>query len=413
MSNDSPTKSRLQPATGRLELLFMLHSSVARWILLFLAFTAIIIRFTPPLMNFMTSDMYHYLMPWVQLINLGGWRTYSFAFTDYTPLYTYLLAIPAMLPASCWTAAIKTISILADIFLAVSAGYVVWTATFRLTDNARQLIGMTASVLVLWMPTVWLNSALWGQCDAMWSGCCILSLAFFLKDRPTTGMICYGFAFALKLQAMFFSPVILVLILARRVKWRQTLWVPAVYLATCLPCVMAGRDWESLLNVYTWQAGESVKWFCGAPSFYFPLKGLRIPDSTKLLIMAILAVTTVFLCIATARRYRAQDTAGRMRLLLVFTAFCGGAYPYLLPSMHERYFYLCDIACLSAACVMWDNRRLWMAAAAVEAASGSMYFSYLFMGLKSSLLNGCAAVLAFGALVILSRQIITTDCRDR
>lgn len=269
----------------------------------------------------------------------------------------------------------------------------------------RRNLGLLAAIVYMYLPSVWLNSAMWGQCDVFWVGCCIASLFCFLKEKPNWGMFWFGLAFAFKQQALFFSPVILLLLWVGKAKWWQVLWVPAIYLATCVPCLIAGRDLASLLTVYFDQGANQETWSYSAPNFYILIRHLTFNQSIVLLIMAILAIFTIFLCWRMAKRYRLLTSAEQTRLALLFTCFCACFYPFALPCMHERYFYLCVISTLIAAFVFYDNKWLWIAAVCIEIASFST--DYLVLSFRTANLCLMLSTVPFAtvAMVTLIAQL--------
>jgi Gpi18-like mannosyltransferase len=60
------------------------------------------------------------------------------------------------------------------------------------------------------------NSAAWGQCDGIYTCFIIMSLFYLLRERDILSMAMFGMAFAVKLQAVFFAPFVLVMLLQVR-----------------------------------------------------------------------------------------------------------------------------------------------------------------------------------------------------
>lgn len=106
---------------------------------------------------------------------------------------------------------------------------------------------LAAFFLVLFWPTVMLNSALWGQCDSVYAALAVLSVYLVLAGHPVLGVVSIGASFAFKLQAVFVMPVFLLFWLTRRVKLRHALAFPATCVVMVLPAVIAGRGlWDAL-----------------------------------------------------------------------------------------------------------------------------------------------------------------------
>ena len=86
--------------------------------------------------------------------------------------------------------------------------------------------------IALFLPTVVLNGAYWGQCDSIYGAMVVHALALLLEDRPKSSVVLMAVAFSFKLQAIFVLPLWGVMWLARKVKFWH-LWLFAVtYMGT-------------------------------------------------------------------------------------------------------------------------------------------------------------------------------------
>ncbi len=94
---------------------------------------------------------------------------------------------------------------------------------------------MVAAAVVLFLPTVVLNSSLWGQIDATYTSLALGGLYFVLRRRPWLACTFFGLALSFKLQVVFLFPVLLLLLLRRWVPWRALLMVPVVFVLMDLP----------------------------------------------------------------------------------------------------------------------------------------------------------------------------------
>lgn len=325
---------------------------------------ALAIRFRPQMWDYCSYDMRNFVLKWMEAIHSEGFAAYGTEFSNYAPLYTYFLGLFTLAGQQWWMPCVKLLSVAGDLALALAAGGIVHHAARDAYGAMRRNLALLASAAVLWAPTVIINSARWGQCDSLWAASAMLSLLWFIKDRPAGGMVWFGVAFAFKQQAIFFAPVALTLLLSRKAKWQQLLIVPGVYILTCLPCAIAGRGWESLLTVYVAQGTTDMAWNKLAPSPYFLLTMWKAPYSPAAVLAILAAVTllTVWWCAAVSRRFRELRGREQAAFLLLMCAVCGIVYPYVLPGMHERYMYLGDAAAIAAAFAFLTDMRIWLAA---------------------------------------------------
>ena len=87
-------------------------------------------------------------------------------------------------------------------------------------DSAAAKI--TAFLLALALPTVWLNSAYWGQCDVVFTSLCIGMAYGVLKGKGNLAAVFWALAFSFKLQAIFVLPAIicpLIGMVCRKLGW--------------------------------------------------------------------------------------------------------------------------------------------------------------------------------------------------
>ena len=127
---------------------------------------------------------------------------------------------------------------------------------------------MMAYAVVLFLPTVVLNSAAWAQCDAMFTSALVACLYYFLIDRPNRAVLAFAISFVLKLLAIFFAPLLLLLFLKRKVKFHSLLIIPAVYILSIIPAAIMGRNLWDLLTVYVSQSKLYTSLCMSIPNLY-------------------------------------------------------------------------------------------------------------------------------------------------
>jgi Gpi18-like mannosyltransferase len=312
-----------------------------------------------------TSDMSLFLVPWFDHLHSQGIAiALGESFSNYTPPYTYLLALMTLtasfLPK---VTAIKLISIIADVVNAFLVYRIV-----RLQSPAG-LTPAWAAAVFLCLPTVYLNSTIWGQADAVYTVFLLAGLYYFLKEETTGGMLAFSLAFAFKAQAVFLVPFLAVLLCTRRIRPWQLVLVPAVYAAMCVPTVLLGRGWLDVLTVYLHQS-ETYHWLSGnAPNLYIfvPRGHYRAGLRAGLVVAAVALAAWVAASVA---RGRATSRERLVLLALVSVALT----PFLLPKMHDRYFYPADVLSLVLAFTLPET---WFVPLAFQASSLLAYTVYL------------------------------------
>lgn len=303
---------------------------------------------------------------WYRILNRQGLGALSQGFATYTPPYLILLwlgtRVRGVLPP---LTAIKTIPILFDGLSALAVYKLV-----RLKYPAGP-VPWLASAGFLVLPTVILNSAYWGQIDSLYTSLLLWCLYFLLVGRNLPAMMTFGLSLSIKAQAVFLLPFLAVMAFKKRLPWAYFLLVPLVYtVAALLPSLMAGRPLLDTLNIYVAQVQAYPQLAMHAANLYsvIPYRFAPIAYYTGLGVAALLlGVWTLYHGLSDLRlaNHRAILLTALVSLVLV---------PFLLPKMHDRYFYPADILSYVLA---FFTPSYAIVAAGYQLISGLVYFIFL------------------------------------
>lgn len=294
-----------------------------------LAISALAVAVRVPLVSFKSGDYYRFLSPWYDYIRAHGfWSAMGDGFTDYSPPYVYLLGVAAYAPIAK-LAAIKWLSISFDFALAIA---VLLAVRQRYSNRWVWLCAFGATLLT---PTVVINGALWGQCDALYTGFLVLAVVFAGRKQPALAMLMLGIGLSIKLQSLFLVPLFALLTLSGAVHLRHWLILPATYLAAIAPAWLLGRSFTELLTTYSDQVNHYRDLTSNAPTVYqwFPDAPISYPG------IAVAGLATAAVCLLARRRGVSTEPGSLVALSLTFVLLL----PLLLPRMHERYFYPADV----------------------------------------------------------------------
>lgn len=311
-----------------------------------------------------SDDYTTFLAPWTQFFrDNGGFAALAFFPGNYNPPYMYFLAAFSYLDIS-ELYLIKALSVLFDVLLAWSC----LKLASLYTGSKARLLGVFLAVLYL--PTVVANGAYWAQCDSIYAFFGIYALYLGMSGRGVGSMISLAACLAFKLQAVFVIPVFFILLLAKKIKWRQLLIFPAAYIVYMLPAVIAGAPLWDTLTLYLSQAGtvgDAMNY--NAPSFtcMFSWSGDTTRSARLLIIAAFLLVAAVYAA-AVLLRKRLSD-----RLILGLALILVMGIPYLLPHMHDRYFFVAGVLALVLAA---SDLRFAPVPVFAELASLHCYYAY-------------------------------------
>jgi Gpi18-like mannosyltransferase len=318
-------------------------------------------------LNFQSGDYRAFLLPWYQFIQQnGGLSALRYNFSDYNAPYLYLLVVLTHIPVSPLLG-VKLISMVFDFLLGYFAYRIV---ALRHPDSWWPVLAGAAVVL---LPTVVVNSSMWGQADAIYSAFGVGGVYFLLRKRPWSACVFFGLALGFKLQIVFLFPLLLLLVLRKQIPWPALLLIPGVYLALDIPALLVGADPHTLLTVYLAQTGSYSQLTLGAPNVYQFLDPNLTSSAIKTGGVVVTGLLALGLVVAAAAK-RVELTTTRIVLAATLSVLL---VPYLLPAMHERYFYLADVLTVMAACYL--PLKLWALPVLTQFASLYSYLPFLTM----------------------------------
>jgi Gpi18-like mannosyltransferase len=293
---------------------------------------AIILRFN--LFYFESGDFTYFLNPWYDFILENG-RFFALKenFSNYNPPYLYLLVIASYLfpnLPNIW--GIKLVSIPFDFFGAF------WVYKIVKLNYPKGNKPRLAFIITLFAPTVFINSAYWGQCDMIYTSFLLGCLYFISVNRQILGLSFFAIALSFKLQAIFFIPFLFILFLKNRLKWYSFLIIPPVYFTTLIPAWLAGRPFKELLLIYFNQFDTYNSLTMNFPNLYnFISKNYYNLFSKLGLIFTLLLIIIFSISIYQKKQALTQKNIISIALISTFMM------PYFLPKMHDRYLFTVDM----------------------------------------------------------------------
>ncbi|MCI8477583.1 MAG: conjugal transfer protein TraL [Oscillospiraceae bacterium] len=314
-----------------------------------------------------TLDYQDFLAQWAAFFREnGGFAAIKFPVGNYNAPYLYFMAAISYLPVPDLYL-IKLFSILFDVLLAWGGQRLAAVLAGRESSACRY-----TPVLLLLLPTVVLNGSYWGQCDALYGALVVHALACVLGKQPRASVVLLAVAFSFKLQTIFIIPLWCALWFSGRVKFAHLWLFPLTYVGTILPALLLGKPLSDTLGIYLGQMEVNNELTFNAPSLYqFRPYGAQIDESlaARIGICAAFVLVLVLLAFLFVRRTRLSNET-----LLAAAVVLTIGVPFLLPYMHDRYFFLADVLTLIWACTAW---RRFPQAVLIQFASLSAYATYL------------------------------------
>ena len=349
-----------------------------------------------------TADYQDFLSRWVSWFSdNGGFPAMKDPIGNYNIPYLYFLAFFSYLPVKDLYL-IKSLSIFFDIILAYSV-----CMTVSLFCNNRWLRICSFSAVLLW-PTVILNGAYWGQCDSIYTSLALLGIYCALSDRPVRSMICIALSFSFKLQAVFIIPVYAILIICGKIRWKHLPVFPLTYIVTVLPAVLLGRPFIDTIGLYFGQMdsiGTGLNY--NSPSVFSFWDHKAVPADTVLMtntgiVLAFLFMAGVILICFIFRKSLSSRT------IMMSAVILSTGIPFLLPRMHDRYFFPADVLTLCLAFIVPES-----APCAVLTLFASFLAYYAYLHMRYLLLMKWGAYALIVSMIILFSLFFGTLRRDR
>jgi len=287
------------------------------------------------LLEFKSVDYFSYTRGWYNILKAEGFAAFGRDFSNYNLPYLYLLyGVVRFLPDLPAVVAVKIPSVVADF---VAAWFVFRIVGLRHKSSYLPLIAAFSALLA---PTQVLNSAFWGQADAVYACVLLASIYFMARRKDGIAMALYSLGLALKAQAIFLLPLLAALALRREIRWRMLLWIPLVFLLVLVPALIAGRPLLDLLQIYPSQASQYEQLSMHAPSSL-----AWIPDSGRYYQYFYSSGMILAAAMAIAFSWAIYRSSVKLTpdLLIELALVSVVLVPFFLPKMHERYFYLADI----------------------------------------------------------------------
>ncbi len=319
------------------------------------------------------SDFVYYFLPWQNyLIAHGRIHALQHPFSDYFPAYFELTSITSLLDGHL--SRIGQLKILPLTFDLLAAGI-----AFRLVESlqaahASLRQGMWPRVAALFVilagPTVILNDTI-GTADIVYASFLLLTVLLISNGRGAWASVAYGFAFAFKLQSIFLAPFYLALLIRRRVPLWSVPLVGLGWLLSLVPIVVVGGSPSAFLTRLSTQTGELNALAINVANPWEIANFLHVPFHAGLMAGLVIAAVAG-LGIGLLGLAPGVDSPEAVTSLAALSLI---AMPYVMPKMHDRYFFAGEILLSVLACLSMD----YVLPAALVVSSSLICYTGYFM----------------------------------
>ena len=413
-------------AGGAMALVARLQKPERGALLLSCAVIALTMLARVSMLDYQTADYNAFLSGWVQVFREGGFYTLGENVGDYNLLYQYVMLMIAKTPLHDLYL-IKFFTVIFDYALALA-----------MMQAAGHFAGKKAALpvmlIVCALPTTLIDGACWGQCDTVYVFLIVMSLYWMKTKKPVGAAVMLSLAFAFKLQTIFFFPVVLLALIHGEYKPKHALIFAATYLVTMLPALIAGRSFADAVSVYANQSmGQYYeRLFYNAPNLYafFPLRefanrqeftwmrylsGIDSEASSAYIDQALTptyqnaalyACILLTLLVVVYWLMHAKEITPEMTL--DFALFFAIFLPFVMPKIHDRYFFLADMLSVLYAARYRDRRFMPLL---VVSASLMSYMPFITRQRPADM--RILALMMLAALVVVSRDVLRKMRKNR
>jgi len=267
-----------------------------------------------------------------------NWGDYGVLFCDYVPFNAYIFWIFGSLAKALSLFGTPYITYIIKLLPTIfdTATVLLIFAFVRKRFDFRA--ALVTAALYAFNPAVTLDSAVWGQIDAVYTFFLLLSLMLLLKSKPKLSAVVFTIGLLTKPQSIALAPLLIFLIL-RKYGWRQLLasllTATATVFAVILPMEWSNPItflWNSYFGAYSGYGETTVNAFN-----IWAIGGLRQTDTALFLTAGwvMFGLATAFILYVLRKRLDTSD-----ELPILFAAFMLFFSFFMLPTrMHERYLF--------------------------------------------------------------------------
>ena len=317
-----------------------------------------------------------FLLPWLSDIRASdGLTVFSTGFTNYTGGYVAILWLAERIDFFS-DGALGDLAVIkiAAIFGSVMCSAGVWSVLRAL--DWTQVDAFIAAISALLLPEVLLNGAAWAQADALYAAFLTFTIAAMIRAKPYIAVTCFAVAVSIKLQAIWLAPLMAGWLLGRpRMIIPAIIAVPMAYVTVNSLYLIAGRPFREVMLIYFSQFETFERLSMNAPNLWLFADRMLQPDWLTAQFSALVAVGMIAAFVMALwivwKVYRLPQNAGSQ--LIYWAAISTISMPFLLPKMHERFFFSAGIFAYLLAVI---DRRYVMAAMLIQFAALMSYAQY-------------------------------------
>jgi len=306
-------------------------------ILILVTIISLFIRFL--WFNGKTGDYLGFLKVWVENIReLGYFKALKYNLGNYNVPYMIILTLISFIKGEPLYS-IKIVSVIFDFICAIYGVKIV----HKLSKN--KISSIITYCVLMFLPTMIVNGAMWGQCDSIFTAFTLMSLYYLIEQKYIKSFILLGVSFAFKLQCVFILPLyVLLLFRDKKIHIYHFFIIPLMNMLLCLPAVIAGRPFVETMLIYLDQSQTYSDLVLNFPNLYNLIQSnemFYINNYEIVSKVGIIVTLFMFFCIwmYTLLKKVKFNNEKIITVSIWSIVIC----TYFLPHMHDRYMFVADL----------------------------------------------------------------------
>lgn len=337
--------------------------------------TAIILFAEWKLITYPANDLTGIVFGWTRTIKANGFASFWKTEADYSPIFLFFCAIVSLFPEGehikvnnvtfekNWIILFKGFYILCVIGMAIG----IYLITKLLTKDKNK--ATISYVVTLVLPTIIMNSAVWGNSDSTLGLTLIFALYLALIRKDYWAFFLLGLSFGNKLQAVFIVPFFALLIVNRKLKLHAIIFAFFGFILTFVPSWICGAPFGQPFSYVGVQLGRwnNLTYGCANMWHLLNFKGDVVNKASTWIGLGLIGT---LLALVHLRHIDLENKQNLFKLsvLLIF------AVVFFLPHMHERYFYLIEVLVVIYAII---NPKRFYLPILMQLSGAIAYYHYL------------------------------------
>ena len=312
--------------------------------------------------SYESGDYKRFLLKWYNILDEEGLMSVVNGLGNYNPPYLTLLYLLTLLPGPA-IIKIKLLSVVFDILM----GFIGYLIVKELDKGKYNFLSW---VVILFLPTVILNSSMWAQCDSIYTTFVLLSLYLLLKEKNSLSFLILGISFSFKLQFIFILPLYIILYFVnKKFLIFNFLLIPLGNILMCLPVIFMGMPLINCFTTYLEQTTDySVYLTRNLANIYELLPNIKVLGYILFVITGLMFLVLLIYFLKRKKEITKKEMVS-IGLLSILIAV------YFLPFMHERYMFMADV--LSVIWYFINKKKIYIPII-INLSSLAGYSVYLF-----------------------------------